>query len=313
MTEVVSIGTAVLDVLAEPVDENVFHRDSTRVESIKMSPGGDALNVATALSVMGVSTGIICRVGSGHTGQILLRHLCEAGIDVSRVATDPLHPSSTVVVLVGENGRRNFVSMKGAAHHFLSLSDIDPDYVKSAKIMNFSSYLGLSGFAAKDMVELLKLCRENSVTSCMDFMYDKTGEKIEGLARILPLLDYALPSKLEARQMSGKERVPEMARVLFEMGCRNVVIKEGERGCYIKTAAGEKRILAMPVEVVDSTGAGDSFVAGFIYGLLHDWPLESCGEFACRIGALNCRNVGGSAGGPSAQELTDYLPDVGFR
>ncbi|MFP4618430.1 MAG: carbohydrate kinase family protein, partial [Spirochaetaceae bacterium] len=126
-------------------------------------------------------------------------------------------------------------------------------------------------------------------------------------------IDYALPSILEATQMSAgspKENltVEDTAARLVLLGCRNVVIKLGKKGCYIKTENLEKHLPSRRVDVVDTTGAGDSFVAGFILGLMQNWDITDCAAFASTIGALNCRRTGATAGIPDAEEVPQYFP-----
>ncbi|MFP4267347.1 MAG: carbohydrate kinase family protein [Spirochaetaceae bacterium] len=126
-------------------------------------------------------------------------------------------------------------------------------------------------------------------------------------------IDYALPSILEATQMSAgspKENltVEDTAARLVLLGCRNVVIKLGKKGCYIKTENLEKHLPSRRVDVVDTTGAGDSFVAGFILGLMQNWDITDCAAFASTIGGLNCRRTGATAGIPDAEEVPQYFP-----
>ncbi|MFO7848990.1 MAG: carbohydrate kinase family protein [Spirochaetia bacterium] len=312
MPKVVSIGIAVLDVLARPLPITPSKDDSTRVESIKMMPGGDALNVAVALSTMGVSAGLLTKTGTDLNGEVLIKHLADTSVDTSAVRTDPNRQTSTSLVLIREDGERSFITMKGA-HHYFTRDDIDWSYLEGARVVNISSLFGLTNFGIDDAAAVLEFCRARGITTTMDFMYDKTGEEIKRISEILPLLDYALPSALEAEQMTAgspkeKPTAEETAARLLRLGCRNVVIKLGEKGCYIKTEHLEKHLPSRRVEAVDTTGAGDSFVAGFILGLLRNWDITGCAAFASTIGALNCRRTGATAGVPDAKEVVQYFP-----
>jgi sugar/nucleoside kinase (ribokinase family) len=272
-----------------------------------MLPGGDALNVAVALAKLGGSAGLMTKMGRDTASEVLLRALERAGVDTRAVVRDPAQATSTVLVLVGEEGERNFVTTKGA-HHYFTRHDIDWDCLRRAKVVEISSLFGLTGFGIEDVAAVLAFCREHGITTCMDFMYDKRGEQAARVAEIMPLLDYALPSRIEAQQMSGGATVAEMAERLRGMGCANVIIKNGAEGCYLKSAGVERAIGAAQVKAMDTTGAGDSFVAGFIFGLLRGWDVEACAEFGCTVGALNCREMGATAGVPDAEEAASYFP-----
>ncbi len=298
MPEVVSIGIAVLDVLARPVDRKVFTREATRVESVNMMPGGDALNVAVVLSKLGMASGLITKTGQDIASDVILGFLSDEKVDTSAVVRASGRSTSTCMVLVQENGERNFITMKGA-HHYLNSRDIDWNYLKTAKLVNISSLFALDSFTVDEAVAVLSFCRDQNVLTSMDFMYDKTGQRIKDIPKIFPLLDYAFPSVAEARQLTGESDVRSMAVKLFDMGCAHVVIKQGEKGCFIKTNELEKQLPAMQMDVVDTTGAGDAFVAAYIYGVLHGWSEEKCGTFACKVGALNCREIGATAGIPA--------------
>jgi sugar/nucleoside kinase (ribokinase family) len=308
MPDVVSIGISVMDVPARPVGPQVFEHDSTRVESVRMLPGGDALNVAVALSKMGVSSGLVTKMGRDAASEVLLSSLERAGVDTRGVVRDSAHTTSTVLVLIGEDGERHFVTTKGA-HHYFTRHDIDWDYLRRAKVVEISSLFGLTEFGVDEVAAVLEFCRDNGITTCMDFMYDKTGERVVRVAEVMPLIDYALPSRVEAQQMSGGRTVGEMAEKLRGMGCGNVIIKNGAEGCYLNTEGVERSIAAPKVKAVYSTGAGDSFVAGFIFGLLRDWDVETCAEFGSTVGALNCREIGATAGVPDAEEAAQYYPE----
>jgi sugar/nucleoside kinase (ribokinase family) len=99
-----------------------------------------------------------------------------------------------------------------------------------------------------------------------------------------------------------------MAAFLRDRGVANVVIKLGERGCFVLPAGGQGFVVdAFPTRVVDTTGAGDSFVAGFLTGLLRGWEPRRCARLACAVAALNIRQVGATAGVPTFEEANDFM------
>ncbi|MCZ6679310.1 MAG: PfkB family carbohydrate kinase [Candidatus Poribacteria bacterium] len=97
---------------------------------------------------------------------------------------------------------------------------------------------------------------------------------------------------------------------LCEFGAKIAVVTLGERGCVAKWEKGIFAFPAFPVNVIDTTGAGDAFHGGFIYGLLQDWPVEQTIRFASAVAALNCCNLGGRSGLPTVEEVDRFLANV---
>jgi len=122
-------------------------------------------------------------------------------------------------------------------------------------------------------------------------------------------IDYFLPSYEEARMLSGKDDLDAIADCFLSYGIKVVVIKNGSDGCFIKTQQGEKWMLPVygNIEVKDTTGAGDSFCAGFLTGLVRQLPLEECGKLGNAVGAHCVMEVGASVGIKSYDEIRAFM------
>ena len=106
------------------------------------------------------------------------------------------------------------------------------------------------------------------------------------------LADYFFPNEKEAAWYSGQSSFPDMAGAFRDMGVKNVVIKTGPQGCYVSGEEGEFSLPALPVSVVDMTGAGDSFVAGFISGILKNASLKECAQMALLSASKTITHIG---------------------
>jgi sugar/nucleoside kinase (ribokinase family) len=142
----------------------------------------------------------------------------------------------------------------------------------------------------------------------MDVTWDTTGRWLSVIEPCLPHLSFFMPSIREAERIAGTDVPEDIAAFFQEKGVGTAVVKLGEKGCYVKhgTEAGFYAA-AYPTEVVDTTGAGDSFVAGFLTGVLKGWDMRSCAAFACAVAAMNIRAVGATAGIPTFDEARQFL------
>ena len=141
-------------------------------------------------------------------------------------------------------------------------------------------------------------------TLVADMTKAKRGEKLEALKGLLTYVDYIIPNESEASLLTGVESPYENARLLVEAGARCVVIKLGANGCLIRTATECMEIPSYPVErVVDTTGAGDCFAAGFLWGLQQGLALEECGRLACATASCAVECMGATEGIHSAEEV----------
>jgi len=129
----------------------------------------------------------------------------------------------------------------------------------------------------------------------------------------LPYLDLFIPSLEEAKMLSGKEDPEAMADLFMEMGAKNIVIKLGSQGCFIKNSREKHLVPAFKVKAVDATGAGDSFVAGFITGLVKGWDLKRCGIFANALGAQCVMTMGASDWEKSFDEVVEFIKGQGIE
>ena len=140
-----------------------------------------------------------------------------------------------------------------------------------------------------------------------DTKHDTYGIKLEGIRASLKHVDYLLPSYEEAAYLTGETDLPGISEALMAAGAKTVVIKLGARGCYLRTDRAAGVIEGFEAAAVDTTGAGDNFVAGFLTGLLGGWDAERCCRFANAVGAVSVTAVGSTAAVKSMAQVMDYM------
>jgi sugar/nucleoside kinase (ribokinase family) len=188
------------------------------------------------------------------------------------------------------------------------LEDIDFERIQSAGILHIGGALVLPGLDGEPMAEVLKRARRAGVVTFLDVVWDDTGRWMQVLEPCLPHVDYFIPSLPEAQALTGLEEPEQVARDLLSRGVGTVGLKMGADGCLVMTAAGERlRLPAYQVEVVDATGAGDAFAAGYIAGVWHGWSLEQTARFANAVGGLNVTGFGATGGVRSFEESLAFM------
>jgi sugar/nucleoside kinase (ribokinase family) len=218
----------------------------------------------------------------------------ERGINTHGVIRDRGAGTSATMVMVEPDGERRFVHYIGANGR-LTLDDVDLVMVSEASILHVGGSLVLPGIDGQPTADLLKQARAAGVTTFLDTVWDDTGRWMEILEPCLPHIDYFVPSLTEAQALVGLSEPSEVARALIDQGCGTVALKMGGEGCLVMNSDGEDiRLPAFDVDVVDATGAGDAFAAGFIAGVWQDWALDETARFASAVGGLcafTCRDA----------------------
>ena len=141
----------------------------------------------------------------------------------------------------------------------------------------------------------------------MDVTSDTTGRWLSVIKPCLRYLNFFMPSYKEAKSITGKEKPEEIADFLQNEGVETVVVKLGKEGCYVKGQGKGFYFPPYDVRVVDTTGAGDSFVAGFLTGLLQKWNLEKCTQFASVVSAHCIQQLGATTGIPGFDEVVKFI------
>ncbi len=303
--EIVIIGAAIIDVLVRPVSEEILQTESYRAEDIRMSTGADALNESVILARMGNRVQLQTVIGQDDGGRYLLGRCQEEGIDVPAECLRKDLPTGINIVLVRENGERSFVTSDKGSLRYLSLTDIQMPFPDSARIVCFASMFDFPNINAPELAVIFSQAKAQGKILCADMSRRKRGETVEDLAGALPYVDYLFPNVAEACLLTGEplpdetdgpaleKTVTEAAERFLEAGVKNCIIKCGGKGCYVKNDRDAFWVLSEEkVNCLDTTGAGDSFAAGFLHALLEGKSLKDCARYGNHCGALCVESMG---------------------
>ncbi len=303
-SKVTVIGAAIVDVVAGPIGKKLMETGSMPMNDIIMTYGGNGHNEAVTLSRLGISTSLVTKLGNDETGQRVLAHLQKEGVNTDFAVIEDNLVTGINVVLYDEQGERRFLTNPGSSLRKLSEEDVLQRVDDFADIVSFSDLFvsPLIDIAAAERI-FKRVKEKPGRILVVDMVKPKKGEKIAEVEPLLKYIDYFLPNSEELKLLSDMEE-PEAATCLLSLGVKNLIVKDGKKGCNIWNEKGCMHVPACTVEkVVDTTGAGDTFVAGFIYGLCNDLQIEECAKCAC-ITASHCvQKVGATDGIESGSDF----------
>ncbi len=310
MKRVACVGILVADVIVEPVlkypDKGVLEK----VNSITMHSGGNAMTAAINLKKLGNHPVMVGMVGNDMFGTFLKGKLIENGVETEGLKiSEEVQTSASVLMIDKITGERSFFHCTGANAAFKE-TDINYDAMEQCNIVFVTGSFLLDSFDGKGTMEFLKKCKEMGKTTFLDVCWDATGRWGELLFMSMPYIDYFMPSIDEAVCIARKETPDEIAEVLMEQGVKNIIIKLGSKGSYLRKAGEKAGTFYPPFLVenpVDTTGAGDSFCSGFLAAFASGMPLEKCMIFANATGAISVTQKGATSAIQSFEHTLDFI------
>jgi sugar/nucleoside kinase (ribokinase family) len=291
--DVVCLGILVADVIARPLDALPDTGTLAFVDSINLRGGGCALNTSSALAKLGLDAAALGKVGADPFGDFVLGLLRERGVDARRVLRDASVPTSASVALVGSDGERTFLHLKGA--NVAVRAEELGDAPFAGRALHIAGALVLDALDGEPTAALLAEAHRRGIHTSLDTVFDGSGR----WHRVLPALphcDLVTPGLEEARAITGEQEPAQAAARLRALGANTAAVTLGPDGCIVVGEGFEGHLPACPVTAVDGTGAGDAFTAAFLYGRLAGWPIERCARFANAAGALATTAVGAFEG-----------------
>lgn len=276
--EVICIGQALVDCIIR--GRTPFKETVDFAEEITLSTGGDALNEACVLETLGCHAKLICGLGYDLAGELVLQKAQKHGVDISEIyQSDTLKTPIANLTVDKEGGRISCNSPATMLAGYLP----NPTIEKSVKVVSLASLFRAPLDQKDTIIQLIKTAKQAGAIVCADTKIPTFRKlTLSDLKEVLPLIDYIFPNEKEAEYLTGKKDHQEMAKALHQMGLKNVILKTGKHGITVHTQTAQFQLPAPEVPVIDSTGAGDNFVAGFISALLTDAPLTTC----CHQGLL---------------------------
>ena len=281
-----------------------FGQAERLVDEARLVIGGSGAIFACGAAKLGLRVAFAGVVGDDMFGRFMCDQLQAHGIDTSAVAVLPERSTGVTVVLSGREDRA-MLTFAGTIGD-LRRSVIGADVLSRTRHIHVSSYF-LQRTLAPELPALFREARDGEATTSLDPNWDPSGEWDNGLMALLPEVDVFLPNEVEALSMARISVVEDAIARLRSAGAGTVVVKTAGQGAVAAQAGDAVAVAGIPTQVVDSTGAGDSFDAGFLAGFLGGQPLRRCLEIGNACGALSTRGIGGVSTQPTMVEALETI------
>jgi sugar/nucleoside kinase (ribokinase family) len=301
MAKIIAMGNALVDIMTMLNDDQVLDNlnlpkgsmqlvdleTSKKVQeftgnlSKSLASGGSAANTIRSMAVLGAQTGYLGKIGRDEMGKFFAQDMLKTGVTPKLIETDT--PTGIAVALVSKDSERTFATHLGAAAE-LTPQDITPEIFDGFDILHVEGYLIFNNELIEKAMQTAKEC---GLTISLDLAsYNVVEANLEFLKYLVDkYVDILFANEEEAKAFTGKE--PEEALEMISKVCDIAIVKVGEDGSFIKKGIFKHEEGVIKVKPIDSTGAGDNYAAGFLYGIMNNWDLAKC----AKAGAILAGNV----------------------
>jgi sugar/nucleoside kinase (ribokinase family) len=290
--KVVAMGVHVLDVLVRPVEEIPEGQGGALVEQIRLTAAGSAGGAALVLARLGAEVTSAGAVGTDAAGDMLLDLLRRDGVDVSGLVRREDVQTSASVLPIRPNGDRPAFHVVGANGTY-GAGDVDWGTVEAADFLHLGGPEFLGGEVARGILDRARAA--GAVTSA-DVLAPGEPGLLEWIAPALGGVDYLLPNEEQVLGLAGAHELIAGCRALIDDGVGCVAVTRGAQGADVVDAGGAERVPAFAVDVVDTTGCGDAFSAGFLRGLSLGRDHRAAAVLGCAAAALVAQGLGSDHG-----------------
>ena len=321
--QVICLGEALIDMVSTVSGVSLME-----APAFKKAAGGAPANVAVGLARLGVKAGFISKVGDDDFGRFLTRVLRDNSVDTSQMRFEKAARTALAFVSLKDDGERDFMFYRHpSADMLLRPEEISPDYIAQARVFHYGSISLIGEPSRSATLRAVDLARTHGLLISCDPnlrlpLWNDAQQALDGMKTAIGLADLVKVSEEELAFVTGLDGVEEGSQKLLADGVQLVAVSLGARGCYYATHKARNYVRGWPVEAVDTTGAGDGFVAGMLAGLL---DALSCGQdlddlsavqlegifaFANAAGALTTLKRGAIPALPTRSQVERFLQEV---
>lgn len=303
--DIVVVGELNMDLILTGLPSFLEMGKNKLSKDMDFTLGSASAIFASNIAKLGKKVGFLGKIGDDILGDYILQNLLSRNVDTSKIIRDK-NEKTGICVSISFPKNYAMASFPGVRESFC-LEDIDFDYISKARHMHLSSYYLQTGMK-EGCAELFKHAKELGLTTSFDSDNDPSGKWDSSILDTLQYVDVFLPNENEALHISRCDDLQSALNVLSEI-VNTVVIKTGKNGAWVKNREQTIHANAFKIDVVDTTGAGDSFNSGFIYQYLNGADIDKCVLWGNACAAISTTKIGGTTSFPEVTELEHFFSE----
>lgn len=303
MLDIVVVGELNVDLVLTGLPSLPAYRELRLAKDMRFTLGSSSAIFACNAARLGARVGFVGKAGDDEFGDFMLRSLKERGVETSQVLRQP-GGRTGICVSMSFPEDYSMVSFPGIRETFC-LEEVNLDYVRTARHLHVSSYY-IQPALQPGCPKLFRWAKEAGLSTSLDPDHDPSGKWNSGMRDVLQNVDLFLPNEQEAVGITGTTELGAALSRLRQL-TNTSIVKRGRAGVMI--VSGEKLydVPAFEIRPLDTTGAGDSFNAGFVYQCLQGASLQECAAWGNACGAMSTQALGGTEGFPTVDEVRRFL------
>jgi sugar/nucleoside kinase (ribokinase family) len=309
---VVTLGAHVLDILGRYVTHIPEGQGSVLLDEIRLAPAGSAAGTAVGLAKLGLSVATVGAVGDDALGDVLIRALDGFGVDTSNIVRKRGFQTSASILPIRPNGDRPALHAIGA-NAVYSIDDVPWPLIESAAHLHLGGSDSMRGLGRDGAAQILRRARQSGATTSMDILSEGSPKLLAILKPCLPLVDWFMPNADQACKLTESRTPDEAASRLLELGVRGAVLTMGGDGSMLTTACERVHLAAYEIKVVDTSGCGDAYCAGFVRALRLGWAAAECMKLGNAAAALVAQGLGSDAGIRDLDDTLRFMRETPLR
>jgi sugar/nucleoside kinase (ribokinase family) len=309
MSKVVSLGIHIVDVLGRPVASVPAGQGLALLDLIRFTVAGTAAGTSIDMAKLGLEVVTMGAIGQDEIGDFLIATMQRFGVNTDNLVRKANAQTSSTMLPIRPNGERPALHVIGANGE-LTIDDINFDAISQAKYLHMGGAPLMRKLDGKPASQVLKFAQDHGVTTTFDLLGIPQPNLAELIEVCLPYIDFFMPNLEEAQMICGLSGTESILGYFLDRGARHVVLRLGEKGSVVawqeNGTVKQIQAPAFEVPVVDSTGCGDGYNAGFIKGLSLKWDLEQCARLASACGGLVIQGLGSDAGIENFEQVLEF-------